>query len=357
MTERASPELKTRDDVTTAPDALAGAGPVAEPGGAAPPTVDYPQALPAVRTLLDQTLQHVDAILADVMSHLGQSGGKNFRAALLLAAAADEQNRVPDAAIRAAAALELLHLATLVHDDVIDEAPTRRGLPSIQSKFGKKTAVIGGDYLFCLSFNLIATISAAYPDKFGDFSRAMTSVCLGELNQFKHQGDVELSAFSHLRIIANKTAVLFALALYAGAIVGGDCEREARRLGRLGFYIGMLFQLADDCLDYVSSAKTLKKQVHHDLAEGVITLPLILHLSRHPELKTLLKTQMQDQALSPADIQMVAQEIVAQGSIDRAWTVAGRYYQKAHRLLDRLNGPQRRQRLGALLETIKLRQY
>ncbi len=342
-----------RPDIPGCPEPSA--RPEVSPAGSS--SLAYEQALPAVQVLLQQTLTHVDVILADVCAHLDQSGGKNFRAALLLAAAADEAGQVPVAATRAAAALELLHLATLVHDDIIDEAPLRRGLPSVQSKFGKKTAVIGGDYLFCLSFNLIASISAGYPEKFSDFSRAMTNVCVGELNQFKHQADTDLSVYSHLRIIANKTAVLFTLALYAGGVLGGDSEREARRLGRLGFYIGMLFQLADDCLDYVSSARMMKKQVNHDLAEGVITLPLILHLVRHPELKPLLKSQLQAGTLSAADVALLAQDVVAQGDVDRAWAVAERCYQKATRLLAGVSGSRRRQYLGDLLASIRIRQY
>lgn len=315
--------------------------------------IDYSQSLAAVQARLDRTLHQADAVMSEVMAHLAQSGGKNFRASLLLAAAADESNQVPQSAVTAAAALELLHLATLVHDDIIDEAPTRRGLPSVQNKFGKKTAVIGGDYLFCLCLNLVTEISVDYPAKYADFSRAMTRICLGEINQYKHNGDTELSAFSYLKIIAGKTAALFALAMFAGGMLGGDSEPDARLLGRFGFYIGMLFQLADDCLDYESTTETFKKKTNHDLGEGVITLPLILHLADHPA----LKTQIRNKTLSAGEILTIVKEVVDSGSVARTWEVASRYHAKARKLLDRIPGSERRQRLGAILETIAIRKY
>lgn len=315
--------------------------------------VPYGDSLAAVRSLLDRTLHQSDAVLSEIMAHLSLTTGKNVRAALLLAAAADEQGQVPASAIRLAASLEIMHLATLVHDDVIDEAPTRRGLPSIQSKFGKKIAVISGDYLFCLTFSLIADLSQDYASCLTDFSRAITRICLGEMGQLKHQGDPDLSVYGHLRIIAGKTAALFALALYVGSIARGDAEREARQLARFGYQVGMLFQVADDCLDYESTTATLRKQVHHDLADGVITLPLILHLVRHPELKPLIKPV----GMSAADVETIVADVVAAGSVRQARQVADRYSRKALQLLPRIAGPERRQRLQDLLEAIQTRTY
>jgi heptaprenyl diphosphate synthase len=308
-------------------------------------------ALPAVRELMVQTLRRSDQSLNDVMIHLTQENGKNFRARLLLAAAADPQGQVPDEAIVTAAAMEILHLATLVHDDIIDDAPTRRGQPSIQSRFGKKTAVLGGDYLFCICFSMIAAISVRYPGKFKDFAQAMTRICVGELRQNQHIGDTELGMISYLRTIGGKTAAMFALAMYAGGILGGSPEPEARQLAHIGLDIGMLFQLADDCLDYEATAATIRKSVKHDLREGVITLPLILAFAAEPALKDLVR----DRILTTADIEAISSAVVRHGGVAGTWQVARRYALRAQRRIDRLNDPDRRSRLTGILNQIQTR--
>lgn len=320
---------------------------------ASPEPYAYAAALDAVRLLIARTLGKADPILADVMSHLSGGQGKNLRAALLLAAAANSSGLVPAAAVTAAAALEILHLATLVHDDIIDEAPTRRGQPSIQSKFGKKTAVIGGDYLFCLCFDLIAGISAPYTGKYREFTRAMTSLCIGELSQHKHNKDINLSVPGYLRIIAGKTAALFTLALYSGAALGGASEPACRLLGRAGYAIGMMFQLMDDCLDYEAKPETLKKSVNHDLAEGVITLPLIYAFRGNTNLRQIVAGS----SLSSSDIRAIVAEVVSLGGVARTKDMIDRYDQKARRLLDRLDDPDRCGRIADLLNVIRIRQH
>lgn len=313
----------------------------------------YADALDDVRLLIARTLGKADPMLTDVMSHLSGGQGKNLRAALLLAASTDSQGLAPADAVTAAAALEILHLATLVHDDIIDEAPTRRGQPSIQSKFGKKTAVIGGDYLFCLCFDLIAGISAPYAGKYGEFTRAMTSLCIGELSQHKHNKDVGLSVPGYLRIIAGKTAALFTLALYSGAVLGGASESDCRLLGRAGYNIGMLFQLMDDCLDYEANPETLKKSVNHDLAEGVITLPLIYAFRGNGNLRQIVAGR----SLAAGDIRAIVAEVVSLGGVAKTKDMIERYNQKTCRLLDRLDDPDKRGRIIDLLNVIRVRQH
>lgn len=318
-----------------------------------PEKIAYAESLTAVQVLMTRTLLRSDEVLADIMQHLTQEQGKNFRASLLLAAATDSDDCVPAEAVTAAAAMEILHLATLVHDDVIDEAPTRRGQPSVQSRFGKKTAVIGGDYLFTVCFAMVAAISSHYPEKFTEFSKAMSGICLGEMRQLKHNGDTDLRVSSYLKIIAGKTAALFALAMYSGMILGGSTEKEARLIAHFGFYIGMLFQLADDCLDYESSGDTLKKSVKHDLAEGVITLPLIYAFDRNPDLRTLI----QGKALTRQEVNAIVAEVIALGGVARTKHLADRYYGKAKRLLEKLPDQIKRDRLGLILDTIKARHF
>ena len=315
--------------------------------------IDLEQARLFVRERIQKTLMRSSTAIRDVMSHLAEANGKHFRAYLLLASAADEQNQVPIAAVEAAAALEILHLATLVHDDIIDDAPLRRGVASVHSRFGKKTAVLSGDYLFSLALTLIANLAENQPVRYSEFSRAISQICLGELSQHQHNRDPELTVFSYLRIIAGKTAILFALAMYAGAILNGDPEDKARQMGRFGHYIGMHFQLADDCLDYEASTETMRKQTSKDLAEGVITLPLIFALAQEPALRALVSRA----DLSAADIASITAQVVGGGHVQKARQVADRYQRRAERILDQIEGDNRRQRLSGILSAIVTRSY
>ena len=309
------------------------------------------QALAAVHDLIKSSLSSSEPVLAAVMQHLNQSGGKNFRASLLLAAAAGPDGKAGRDAIMAAAALEILHLASLVHDDIIDDAPVRRGQASIQHKFGKKTAVISGDYLFCLSFALVADLAGEYAANIKLFTNAVSSLCLGELRQHKHNRDMDLSVLGYLRIIAGKTAALFYLALYAGALLGGSDQASCRQMGRIGYNLGILFQLTDDCLDYESSSIQLGKSARHDLAEGVVTLPLIYALRQKPELKNLARQT----ELSTAQIKDIVTAVRDLGGLQRARQVADKYYKKAKQLLSQLPDQQKAKLIEPLLDQIHKR--
>ena len=317
-----------------------------------PDKVPFDSSLPVVADLMDQALLRPDEP-SDIMRHLTAAKGKNYRARLLLAAAADGEGFVPRDALTAAAALEILHLATLVHDDVIDDAGTRRGQASVQRCFGKKSAVISGDYLFCRCFLMTAEISERYRNKFLDLAKMMSRVCLGELRQSRHNRDTSLSVHGYLRIIAGKTSALFSLALYTGATLGGYEETTARQLALFGYYIGIIFQLKDDCIDYQSDVSTARKNVQHDLAEGVVTLPLIFAMAKKPE----IRDELRDFDLSAGEYRSIVSEVCALGGVDMTLAVADRYYEKALKVLDRLADEKKRALLRPVLETIRRRKY
>ena len=310
-------------------------------------------ALEETRDCVQKTLKESDPVLSDVMGYLADSDGKQIRAALLLAAAADDQGEVSHDAVMAAAALEILHLATLVLDDIIDDAPTRRGRPSVQEKFGKKTAVISGDYLFSVSFSLVAGLSVQFPRHINLFTRAISDLCRGELSQHRHNRDTDLSVLSYLRIFAGKTAALFTLALYAGAMLRGDDEQQCRQMGRIGYQIGILFQLIDDCLDYEETPATLRKSTKHDLSEGVITLPLIYAMQKKPDLKKLVGREM----LTADDFHMVISDVMRLGGLRHARQISDKYYRKACFLLEQTAPPLRRALIRSLLDQIHSRRH
>ena len=319
---------------------------------AIPERIEYRQALEAVRTLIRETLLDSEAPMDEIVRYLAESEGKSLRAQLLLTASAGDRGDVPKNAVITAAALELLHLASLVHDDVIDDAETRRGRQSVRQLFGSKPAVICGDYLFCKCFLLVAGISGPYQDKFADVAKAMTKICLGELREFRRKGDLTLGVKDYFRIIAGKTSVLFALALYAGTILGGYGEDEARHLARFGHDVGMCFQLTDDCIDYQTEASVAGKNVRHDLREGVVTLPLIFAMAKAPALRDTVET-----VPDPSGIARVVSEVLALGGVRMTMDVAGKYCLKASRLLETLRSGFRRTQLEVLLEQIRTRVY
>lgn len=310
--------------------------------------VEYSDSLESVKLLINKTLLQTDEIFSDIMEHLTLGNGKNLRAMLLLVSSTDADGFVSHDAIVGAAAIEILHLATLVHDDIIDDALTRRGQLSVQSRFGKKEAVICGDYLFCISFSMVSEISSRYPEKLKEFTSAMTKICLGELRQFKHNSDTDLNIHNYLKIIAGKTSALFSLAMYSGAIINGDSDKDARFMARIGFYMGMAFQILDDCADYEADIEVTKKSVKHDLAEEVITLPLIFALLKNPE----LKERIRDRQLSTEEINEIIAEVIKIGGVSMAFDVAERYYLKAKKMINTIPDQNKCLVLSAILEKI-----
>lgn len=312
------------------------------------PRLEYQYSLEAVRLLMKETLLESDELILAMMQHLTLGAGKNLRAMLLLVSAMDEDGFVSQDAVIAGAAVEILHLATLVHDDIIDEAEIRRGNASLQKKFGKKEAVICGDYLFCVAIAMVAEISNRYPEKLKEFTQAMTKICLGELRQFKHNSDTDLSVLNYLKIIAGKTSALFSLAMYSGAIINGNSDKEARFMGRIGHNMGLAFQILDDCADYQSDVEVTKKTVKHDLAEEVITLPLIFAFLKKPE----LKQQIRKQQLSVVEINEIIAEVVNVGGVSMAHDVAEKYYLKTKKMIDTLPNQHQQLLMGEILGRI-----
>ncbi|MCL2319178.1 MAG: polyprenyl synthetase family protein [Treponema sp.] len=296
-------------------------------------------------------LHTVSNDLGELISYLGKSSGKGVRMRLLLAAAMNADGLVPENAVRAAAAVELLHMATLVHDDVIDDTPIRRGIETVQKKFGKKNAVIGGDYLLCMSLN---TLAGMQPDTEQNaewlapllirFSRALSSICLGEYTQNQHSGDLEMNLATYLRIIAGKTAALFYISTFLGALVGGEDEESARALGRFGQRLGIAFQIADDCKDYELSEAEALKPVGNDISGGVITLPLIIALKRESALRDLALEAMRGKE---AASRLVAEVRRLDGG-SGAREILRHFDKKARLALRNIMSPKREYLLGIL---------
>lgn len=213
------------------------------------------------------------ALAAEPMRSLFEAGGKRMRPALVFLAGrlagADYERLAP-----AAKAVELIHASTLVHDDVIDHSPTRRGVPTVAAGAGEGTAIVVGDFYFARAYGEAARSGDA--EVVALLARAVTNVCEGELRQQSERYRYRPGFYRYFRRIRLKTASLLEAACETGALLAGlpAAEREALRL--YGLYLGLAFQVADDLLDYVGEAQEVGKPVGHDLLEGSATLPLML---------------------------------------------------------------------------------
>lgn len=237
--------------------------------------VTYDEAIQLVKKEVDNLLSTSPLIIRGYTKHLMASRGKFIRAISVIMCAENKDGTINPDAIKIASAIEILHLATLVHDDVIDNADLRRGEATLQKKYGKRTAVICGDYLLCIALRLTASINNV-----GDYFQLnmpdyMGKVCLGELNQHINNTNLNLSVYQYFKIISGKTAALFEASFYAGALFLENKEPDLKRYKQLGFYIGMIFQLTDDCIDFENTRDEALKPVQSDYEQGVITLPLI----------------------------------------------------------------------------------
>lgn len=229
-----------------------------------------------------------------------------------------------------AAAIEILHLATLVHDDIIDNADLRRGDITLQKKYGKRTAVICGDYLLSTALRIAAQISNKKDYMEMELPDYVGSICLGELNQHINNGNLNLSIYRYLKIISGKTAALFEASFYAGSIFAGCSEEEMKKYKRIGNYVGMIFQLTDDCMDFENTVETANKPVQSDYEQGVITLPLIHALSQLPEFKSKAEK-------SGVTRDEINEAVAKTGGIGFTRMLVQKYYNKAERLIKELD--------------------
>jgi len=288
--------------------------------------------------------------LGELTAYLALGTGKGMRTRVLICSAMDGEGLVPASAARAAAAVELLHMATLAHDDVIDNADTRRGRPTLHRNFGNKSAILCGDYLISMSITMLAGMVSGdggletHAHLATRFAKALASICQGEYTQHLNGGNVDLTPLAYLRVITGKTAALFYVSALMGGLIGGEPEDRALTLGNFGRQLGMVFQIADDCKDYELSEADARKPVGSDLGNGVVTLPLILALRRNPELREQARAVMG----SGADLDRLLARVRSAGGPGLAREVARRFEKRALRVLAGLPAHKREALLSIL---------
>jgi geranylgeranyl pyrophosphate synthase len=216
-----------------------------------------------------------NALITEAVRRMLAAGGKRLRPRFTLLGAeamgADASNHLPLAAF-----MELIHVATLIHDDVVDNATTRRGVNATAVDFGNRVSVLAGDYLFAWIFK---NVTANYPHPVPNIlSATLAHICDGEVLQLQALGNLELRLSDYVEIAEKKTATLFAASAECGAIMGGGSSLAVKALHDFGLAYGIAFQMQDDLLDMTADEKTIGKPVGNDLRERKITIPLILAL-------------------------------------------------------------------------------
>jgi len=229
---------------------------------------------------LSATLTVDSPLIYGITQHLQGRRGKRLRPALLFLAARTG-GPLPSQAVQAGMAIELIHTATLLHDDVVDESPTRRGQASVHSKWNNLISVLMGDYLFSKAFHLLVGIDSR--ELMHAVSAATEQVSVGELVEIQESHNFGIDETGYLRIIHAKTASLFAASCEAGALLAGSSSETTNRLRSYGMEIGTAFQISDDLLDLVGSQEKTGKTAGNDIKEGRVTLPVIHALSQAPQ--------------------------------------------------------------------------
>lgn len=287
----------------------------------------------AIRTELEDFEQRLHATVradlgpvADAMEQILDAGGKRLRPALVFLSAGLGRPKDLDDVVRAAMAIEFIHNATLIHDDLIDGAPTRRGLRTIHESLGPNPAIIIGDYYFAKGANLMSQIGNPSIDAL--LSQTVMTICFGEMLQLTSQRRYDQSLDEYYAKIERKTAVLLAASTYCGAVLGGLDDVKVEAMRRFGHLLGMSFQIADDVLDYLATEEEVGKPVGNDLKQGTVTLPLML--ARHdPAVDGRLEAILEKATLQEADYGEVVRIVRGSRGIEESYGYAKAFGDKA----------------------------
>lgn len=276
------------------------------------------------------TVSNVRAI-TDIGEHLRRGGGKRIRPALLLLAGR-LFGKNGDSAFRLGAVVEIIHTATLVHDDIIDEAQTRRGLPSANTQWGNSKCVLAGDWLYMQAFKIaVEERNFRILDVLIELTQKMVE---GELLQIEKIGKL-ITVDEHMDLIFRKTACLFSVCMRLGALLAKATEPQENALGEYGKNLGLAFQIVDDVLDLTASEEVLGKPVASDLREGKATLAVLHAVQRcTPGERLAIEKVMREQAFNGVTHEQILGILNRYGSIDAAMAQANEYAERARRQLD-----------------------
>ncbi len=278
------------------------------------------QDLTRVQELIEHYVASNVTIVDRIGRYVGENSGKKLRPAILLLTAR-LFNTQSESLHHLGALVELIHTATLVHDDIIDEAETRRGRPSTNTVFGNEITVLMGDWLYMTAFQIaVNQRNFRILDVLIDVTRKMVE---GELIQLDFLGRADISIEENLDIASRKTAFLFSACTRLGGVVGNCSEDELERLFRIGLNLGLAFQLVDDVLDYTADEQKLGKPIMNDLREGKVTLPVIYLLQENqPAHREMVDTILREKDFRTVTPESLISALRQHNCIDRAMSYA-----------------------------------
>ena len=279
----------------------------------------------------ESSLTHKDEMLGDVLQHIRQRGGKRMRPILTLLLAKNF-SKINDVTIDAAIGLELLHTASLVHDDVVDESEERRGQPSVNASYNNKVAVLVGDYILSTALLYVSqTRNNRIIESLAQLGRTLSR---GEILQLNNIMNTDISEDVYYDVIRMKTASLFSTCAAIGCISVGCTEEEVKAAHVFGDQIGMIFQIRDDIFDYYDS-KDIGKPTGNDMMEGKLTLPAIFALSKtRNEQMLALARKVKNRAVSAEEIASLVNFSKQEGGIDYAHSVMDKLNKSADKYIE-----------------------
>jgi octaprenyl-diphosphate synthase len=294
-------------------------------------------------------------LIKKVGEYVLNSGGKRFRPSLLLLSARlcgySGKEHIPLAAV-----VEFIHTATLLHDDVVDNADLRRGSASVNTIWGNEASILIGDYLFSKSFNMI--VDSENIDVLKVLSRTTTLMAEGEILQLLKNSDVETTEKDYLSVVTKKTAVLISATCQVGGVLAGVSGEKEEALVGYGMNLGVAFQLMDDCLDYTSRDEDLGKAIGNDLKEGKITMPLIYALEKStPREREIIHSAVEADSIAEEQLTSVMGLINRYKGIEYTIDTARRYKEEANSYLEIFEPNIERVALTAVADYVVERRY
>lgn len=317
---------------------------------------DYPEIhgeLQCVKEIIKNNIKSSEKQLEESIIPLIDAGGKMLRPAfLMLAAKFGEYDS--EKIQNLAAAIEMMHTATLVHDDIIDDSKLRRGVETVQSKYSKEYAVYIGDFLFCQCFIMLSKYDYS-TENLRDVSRAISKICIGEVRQYNARYLKETSLRRYIRIISGKTAALFAISFYTGAREANCPDKTSKLLAKIGYHIGMAFQIIDDLLDYSGDTSKIGKDAQRDLIKGYYTLPIIYAMQEDKENR--IADILDNSSLSEGDVREIITLVNKYNGIDKAKGLADKYTIKAFKDIEKLPECGAKKVLKEITQRLLVRSY
>jgi heptaprenyl diphosphate synthase len=309
-----------------------------------------PETLEKVSGIIKDTVASQNPIINEGLANLFNEGGKMLRPGLLLTTA--RFGKIQEKHYKLAAALEILHMATLVHDDVIDDSPLRRGLPALHTQYGKRDAVLIGDFLLSRCFVLTAEYTS--PQNALNLAKLISIICMMEIEQNNDRFKNNFSTRRYLRKITGKSALLFSLACFAGAYEAKVSKGLCEKFRRIGYNIGIAFQIIDDALDYMGNQDKMRKSLGNDIKEGLITMPVLcaLRLEKTGALRNIF-TRDTFTVEESGDIFSL---VCSSGGPEAAGRCAGDYTNRALREIAFLPPGENRDMLETLTRRLLIRQ-